>query len=152
MTTAIERLESECNRLEAEASALRAKLSEHESTEAWRWTRHQRHDSDGGLPVPRLELRWEPIDERGYNWRALYSLVHRHFLGHYVTVPMGETRVGGMREPLRDGEVDLPFRDGVHIKHDMRELNVPGFAIYGDHVTKLDPLAQVAPYESGGAQ
>ncbi len=55
-------------------------------------------------------------------------------------VPLGHTKVGGDGRPqIRgDGSIRLPFRDGAHIYHDMKQLGLPGFAILED---KVEPLA-----------
>jgi len=90
------------------------------------------------LPVPRLELRCEPVDD-GTEW--VYSLVYKHFLGHIVFVTFGITRVSGAPavEPIDGGKLQLPMRDGVHIYHDMKELRLPGFAICGETIEQLEP-------------
>lgn len=138
---AIERLEALLDERDAKIAELQEKVDEHEDREAWSWTRHRttEKETDERLPVPRLEIRWEPADENRYNWHARYFLVHRHLLGNIVSVPMGYTRRGGGGEPVRDSEVETPFRDGCHIAHDAAHLGLPAFAVYGDKVTKIEP-------------
>jgi len=87
------------------------------------------------LPVPRLELRCERVDD-GYEW--VYSLVYKHFLDHIVFVTFSITRVSGAIEPTGGGKLRLPMRDGAHIHHDMKELRLPGFAIYGETIEQLE--------------
>ena len=100
------------------------------------WTMHEKLPEDQPLPVPRLEMAWEHEDE--WHVVVLYRLVYRHLLGHCVGVPFGHTRVSGSGvQPLRYGRLDLPFRDGAHIRHDAESLNLPAFLIYEDHVETL---------------
>ncbi len=98
--------------------------------------RAEREDTSG-LPVPRLELRWigEPEDTEG-EWE--YNLVANHFAGGLVFYPLGNTEVmGGTSAYLPNGRIQLPFRDGAHIKHDMKELKLPGFVIRGSKTETL---------------
>lgn len=94
------------------------------------WTRHVKLEDDGGLPVPRLEIRWERDDvaRSGYQWRANYNLVYRHFLGDIIAVPLGRTMVG-CEHPVRNGKIDTPFRDGAHIRHDAAQLGLPAYSV-----------------------
>ena len=139
--TAIERLEGVLNEKDAKIYELEqevAKLEEEQATAQWNWTKHRASEEPEILPVPRLEIRWSKFDE--HNWKATYCLVYRHFLGHAEYVPLGMTKIGGYgKKPLLGDQVALPFRDGAHITHDMATLNLPGFAVYEDHVTELKP-------------
>lgn len=146
--TAIDRLEQLLNEREREVRELKEKLNEIEEQgddKDWRWARHTRHDAkDETLPVPRLELRCTPLDEDWYRWHWVYALVYRHVMGTAVYVPLGGTIVtGGNREegPVRDGKLDLPWRDGVHIRHESEQFNLPAFAICGDIVQELTAAA-----------
>lgn len=106
----------------------------------WGWTIHTKI-SDGenmNLPVPRLEMRWRELDDWGYNWEAQYRLVYRHFLDELVAIPFGNTKRGGDSPPMTNEKVDLPFREGAHIKHDAGTLNLPAFVIYGDEVHPIE--------------
>lgn len=150
------RLENLLSEKEAEADGLRSKLQELQEHEAWRWTRHRvcAADPSPELPVPRLEIRYSAMegDPDGYNGRALYCLVYRHYTHStgglkcddskdcIVFVPIGETRCGGGARPLEPREAQGsggrfagrsygPHRDGAHIRHEMRELTLPGFIV-----------------------
>ena len=94
-------------------------------------------EDDDGLPVPRLELRWTRIDCGEWVWFCEYNLVTLHLLGEYWATPMGGTKRGGARPPMRGEMVDVPFRDNAHIRHDAKQLNLPAFAIWGKKVTRL---------------
>jgi hypothetical protein len=119
------------------------------------WSRHRPWKEDG-LPVPRLELRWK-LTAPG-EAVALFVLVYRHFLDHVEAVPLGQTRCSG--GGYRVGEnrpadmpplfhagtyagmpgLDLPFRDGSHLKHNAKHLGLPAYISTDDgDVTQLDP-------------
>lgn len=139
--TAIDRLEAMLNERDEELAELRAEKQAREDEEHFGWTRHLK-PPESDLPVPRLELRWTAIGEPGWTWLARYCLVYRHFLGHLVAVPLGETRRGGAdgRAPIdRDGRVETPFRDGAHLACDAATLGLPAFAVYGDTATRIEP-------------
>jgi hypothetical protein len=145
--TTVERLEELLNTKDTQIETLQAKLQaykDQEEEENWRWTQHSKSEEKEGLPVPRLEIRWIKLDKNGYNWRAAYNLVYKHLLGDVILVPMGSTtRNGGNgKGPIRDGKVETPFRDGVHIAHEMLTLKLPGFAICDDTVTVLKPYKE----------
>jgi hypothetical protein len=91
------------------------------------WRRETEIQDDGKLPVPRLELVYTPSEGRGWmDYKVLYRLVRRHFLGDLLSTPLGMTSVhGGMGTP----PTDLPFRDGAHILYDAAHLKFPAFKI-----------------------
>ncbi|WP_148039091.1 hypothetical protein [Brevibacillus gelatini] len=91
--------------------------------------------------LPRLQI--ECINVSGDYTEQLwkYELVYKHFTGDIVKVTIGQTerKTGRTKPPIgEDGEIDLPFRDGAHIKHDAIHLNLPAYAICDDIVEKLD--------------
>lgn len=149
--TAVERLEEMLNERDARIEELEGRIEELEGRigdwedsrdeDAWFWTRHEKVDDKDGLPVPRLEIRWTPLGRGRYNWLASYNLAYRHLLGHVMSVPLGATRQSGgdERGPVREGKVETPFRDGVHIMHDAWALKLPAYAVCGDVVTKIEP-------------
>lgn len=78
------------------------------------------------LPVPRLELYWDRIND--YERRCDYLLVHKHFLDDIVATPLGQTIVrGGSDSFFRGDKLDTPFRDGAHAYHDAEHL---GLSLY----------------------
>ncbi|KAF6630537.1 hypothetical protein H6F38_13985 [Paenibacillus sp. EKM208P] len=91
--------------------------------------------------LPRLQIKCVNIssDYRITEWK--YELVYKHFDNDIAYVSLGSTKreTGRTEIPLNeDGTLDLPFRDGVHIKHDAIQLNLPAFAICGDIIQKID--------------
>lgn len=111
------------------------------------WTLHVRLPKEQTLPLPRLELVWEPDGYVGQEWYervAKYRLVYRAFWGDVLAIPLGETRVKGgygTEPPIRAGKIEMPFRDGAHICHDMAALRLPGFLVCGDVVENITHLA-----------
>ena len=131
------------NEKDRQIDKLAERVEELENTldgRTWGWTIHTTvsEDENMNLPVPRLEMRWRELDDWGYNWEAQYRLVHRHFLDHLVAIPLGSTKRGGDSPPMTNEKVDLPFRDGAHIKHDAKALDLPAFVIYGDEVHPIE--------------
>lgn len=116
------------------------------------WTIHEKLPAEQTLPVPRLEMVALPNGYDGNEWYETifkYRLVFKALWGDVLAIPLGETsRKGGSgRRPIYEegspyaGRVDMPFRDGAHICHDMGVLKLPGFAICEDVVTDLSNLA-----------
>lgn len=151
---ALERLESLLQEKQEKIDSLEQQLQERDGEDAWEWTRHQVRSADPspGLPVPRLEIRYRDMEDSGYVVEALYCLVYRH-LTHdtgglrcdgakdcLVFVPMGHTKITGGATGVRpepesgiwDGKMYGPFRDGAHIRHDMKHLMLPGFIVATD--------------------
>lgn len=150
----VERLEELLNEKDEELEAMQAKVEEWEAREAYRWTRHRivynnpgEEDDAPNLPVPRLQLRYEKLTDDGYSFRVVYELVYRHYCADlkgcekFVYVPMGETRIngGGILGADEHGKkkLHLPMRDSCHIAWDGRQLKLPMFALYEDHIEEL---------------
>lgn len=121
-------------------------------------------DAREDLPVPRLELVYTPSAREGvvswHEYRVLYRLVYRHMNRELHAVVFGETRnrgggwdpkrppVNSVEASYRPGKLELPIRDGAHIRRDMVHLKLPAFAIAGDVVEDLADLA-VDPTRGG---
>lgn len=148
---AMERLEELLDAKDEKISDLEGRLEdlERELNVISGWTRHVEYTDAGKvpnpeLPVPRLEVRWQNSLDSGYEVEASYSLVYRHLLGHVVFVPLGVTRRNGSVGSLvnTDGSIDLPFRDGAHLRSDMAQLHLRGFGIYADTVHEYQPCSR----------
>ena len=131
---AIERLETLLDEKDIEITKLQKDLDKlkDDSKRIWEWARHTQLDADiNDLPLPRLEIRCENLGD-WYNWQWTYSLVYKHVTETVVFVPLGSTKCGGSgRMPLDfEGKPDLPFREGVHIRYDAKNMNLPAFAIF----------------------
>ena len=93
------------------------------------------------LPVPRLEIRYFNYEfEDNYNLVAVYSLIYKHFLGEITSLPFGYTRAGyPSKTPINeDGTLQLPFRDGAHIKNEMEQLKLPAYVIYNEQYQVIE--------------
>lgn len=123
----IEELEVECINLEEEL--------EQDTV----WTRHRKVEKDvEGYPVPRLELRWER--KNNHTWTCYYFLIKRHLLDHYEEIPLGQTaRSGSGNEPIFDGKIEMPFRDGAHACYDALHMGLPVYAVLDEKREKIDP-------------
>ena len=110
------------------------------------------------LPSPRLQLRWRKLktSRRGYNWECKYELVHtltpydiRHekemeYSGKSAErkVIMGRTLTETKRTSMYWEEtdlIDIPFRDGAHIRWDSAQLLLPAFVVCGDRAQFIEP-------------
>lgn len=139
----IEDLEAEVEKGNARAEELNDRLRSARAA----WSLPVKLDNDGGLPVPRLELRIEQTDSDrdGYTWQWRYMLVHRHFRGDLVGVTLSITQTTGGGVPMRGDKLDLPFRDGAHIRHDAATLNLPAFVTYKDRAEKIESKRSPLP-------
>lgn len=102
------------------------------------WTDHLELSAVQVLPVPRLEMIFQEASNCEHV--VFYRMVYRHFLGHCVGVPLGETKVSGSAGVLRFSGLSipiLPVRDGAHIKNDMIELGFRGFVCFQDRVWEI---------------
>ena len=125
----LESAEDEIRELKYQVSRLEDRLP---------WTEHLTLE-ESNLPVPRLEMLWEKGKfPRGYNFRCSTRLVYRHTLGHLVGIPFYETLRGSEISPDEYGKIDTPFRDGVHIRNDARQLQLPAFVIWNGKVEQID--------------
>lgn len=88
--------------------------------ETWAQPRKWEHKD---LPVPRLELYWDRIND--YERRCDYFLVRKHFLDDIIATPIGQTIVrGGSGSFMHNERIDTPFRDGAHAFHDAEQLGL----------------------------
>jgi hypothetical protein len=102
--------------------------------------------------MTRLEITWEKVrDERGkviddeYNFKTKYELVLevgpsdiRADDNGECRILIGETNIDRGTDPIDEkGNVETPFRDGVHIQWDSERLKIPGFAVYDGRSTKV---------------
>lgn len=97
------------------------------------WWRHKEIEKIDYLPVPRLQMELVENVEGRYEYKWVYGIVYRHFLGHHVLVPLGITFTSG-NIPSND----LPFRDGAHLRADADHFNFPVFVLRGGTVKSLN--------------
>lgn len=137
--TAIERLEELLNERDNQVQELTERIEafeEQRKDDQWRWARHE-EVKDDDLPTPRLEIRCDVLDPYHQSWT--YAMVYKHLLGHNIRVPLGHTEMNGS---FTRGNSDLtwymPFRDGAHIKNDMKQLNLPAYVIIDGEVQQIE--------------
>jgi hypothetical protein len=160
MKKTLERLEQLLDEKDSKIEELQRELDElkDEEDKNWGWARHRTlKENPEGLPVPRLEIRWHKLSDDGYLARWDYALIYKHFLGHILFIPLGQTSIQGGRgePPIYNGdEIQLPFRDGPHICHDAMHLNIPAFAICEGRIWILsmdeDGTCRQTPFTSLG--
>ena len=136
----LDQKEQEIADLEAEVDELKNTVKQAEAG----WSLPVALKVERNLPVPRLEMLIESRDDFRYvvEWR--YRMIYRHFLGHLVAVPLGYTEsLGGDRNGKAprdfDGKLQLPYRDGAHIKSDAKNLGMPAYIVCGDIEESIDP-------------
>lgn len=146
--TAVERLEGLLDKKDSELSEKSERIDElegHLEHVKGGWTLHLKLPREQTLPVPRLEVVFEPRGWKDHEWCdyvALYRMVYRHFLGHCVAIPIESTKVQrSLNEiPLGpNGKIELPFRMGAHVAHDAAHLKLPAFAVVMDRVEPIVP-------------
>ena len=114
------------------------------------------------LPCPRLQIVWEKDPESEYPNAhiATYELIihegevcrgdirandkdDRPSAG-VIKVELGKTKTSGGGSHIdADGNVNTPFRDGVHMLRDAASLKLPMFAIYEDNVSIIKQNEEV---------
>ena len=134
----LEDRDSTIGELKAQVEAYETEEEEKKYQNAWRWRELRKFTLEENLklPLPRLEMRWE--GEGWSNRMATQFLVYRHFLKHIVAVPLGSTQQGGgydNDDSERQKRTDLPFRDGAHMKSNMRTMGLRGFVVAMDGKT-----------------
>jgi len=123
-----ERLNTQLGLAESDIRELEEKMDSQKSLDEWEW-RHIRQLSEEenlALPLPRMEIRYR-VDE--YNSYADYGLVIRHLLKTIEFIPFSSTRLN--LECAK--ELKLPYRDGVHLLHDLENLKLPGYIVFKDN-------------------
>lgn len=128
--------ENEINSLEDKIASLEHQLDYHK----WSWCRHQIIEDDEfykDIPYPRLEMFLKRISENSwYEIEWVYGIVYKHFSdagynNKLLFIPFSQTnsRGGGkdFTSHFHDGKLELPFRDGLHIKTEAQVLNLPAY-------------------------
>lgn len=124
-TGLLERLNDQIGELEYTNLQLEKKIADQKHFSDWHWRqiRQISEEENLSLPLPRLEIRYRKDD---YNSYADYGLVTRHFAKHIDFTPFSSTRVS---KDYAD-KLELPLRDGAHIIHDGKNLNLPAYVVF----------------------
>jgi hypothetical protein len=129
--------ENEIDELNDKVSNLESLLDYHK----WSWCRHTTLDKSidlyKNIPFPRLEMKLSRVSENNwYEIEWIYGLVYGHFSdvaynNNLLFIPFSQTTsrggAGTFESHFIDSKLDLPFRDGVHIKVDALTLNLPAY-------------------------
>jgi hypothetical protein len=129
---------------ESRIEELEAKIEKMEANydmEKVSWQRHQAFENDTfykQLPYPRLEMRLDRVSRD--SWYAIewvYGLVYKHFTDTgndtLMFIPFSKTTSSGgnmtFENWYKNGELELPYRDSVHIYVDSLLLKLPAFIV-----------------------
>lgn len=89
-----------------------------------------------GLPYPRLEMILTFLGEDNrYGHKWVYGMVMKPYWFNWekdellLFIPFSETKSSGSHELIRNGKMERPFRDGLHIQADSFALSLPAFVI-----------------------
>ena len=143
-----ERLNEELNEKQNEINKLNSKLEKFENDkrlEKLIWMAHSSFENKGlskTMPYPRLEMRLERISlDNWYEIEWVYGLVYRHLNSTFLKeenetllfIPFSRTTSNGgngrFESFFHDNKLDLPFRDGLHIKSEANLLNLPAYIV-----------------------
>lgn len=147
MGKAIEKLEQIIEEQEEKIQELEEKLETLERWKQWTIPRlvdekkmiKQGYNNYNKLPLPRLEMRINPLSEDWYKIEWIYGLVYKHFTGDIIFIPFGQTIGSGNNDKIKT-EFSTPFRDGLHIKTEMQLLNLPGYLLCDGTIKTIDEV------------
>jgi hypothetical protein len=93
------------------------------------------------MPFPRLEMRLRRLSKDSwYSIEWVYGLVYKHAIDTFGEdndtlrfIPISKTTSNGGRGTVdnwcKDGKLNLPFRDSLHIHAESKIFNLPAFII-----------------------
>lgn len=132
--------------LEGKLSAAGERISELEERvrgSEFAWLLDSHVNDDETLPIPRLEIEWVRAKQCPGIHVARYRMVLAHLNGEVYALPMGQTTTQGRADapwpPEFRGYLQLPYRDGAHIHHDMNHLGLRAFVRCAGRVEELSP-------------
>jgi hypothetical protein len=142
--------DDQISELESKIEALESRLD----YSRWQWQQHEAFDNDEfsrQMPFPRLEMRMiRRSKDSWYSIEWIYGLVYKHYGDLYNNmlrfIPFSLTTSNGGHDTferrLIDGKIDLPYRDGTHIRSESALLNLPAFIVCREKgmCQKIDPL------------
>lgn len=142
----LEQKEEELDELKREVERLKYMLDG--SPDGWRVVESIKDDPS--LPIPRLEMAFEPSKEYGWgDYKVIYRLVYQHLVDGLLAVPLGETRIRGGGAANRAEEPDyLPHRDGAHAAHDAPHFGLPLYRVSPSKPAVLVDIANERPYQA----
>ena len=148
MKTLEERLNETIEEKEAKIEELQEKIETIEKNSDLQKLEYQMHEYfkeselQKKLPVPRLEMRFKRVknwrgDDNWYNVLWHYGIVYKHYAETHndtmLFIPISQTTSNGgdgtFKSHFRDGRLDTPFRDGVHIFAESKLFNLPAYIV-----------------------
>lgn len=137
MSTAIEKLEEIIEQQDEKIAELEEQLERNERCAEWQVSRYVNEKNMNAqypgydkLPLPRLEMRVNLLDDNGYRVEYLHGIVYKHFDDSMLFIPYEQTIVTGSRgEQIKNGDIDFPFRQGPHLIGDSIMFNMPAFVL-----------------------
>lgn len=152
-----ERLNETIEEKDEQISELESKIDELEQKldyARWQWQQHEAFENDElskQMPFPRLEMRMiRRSKDNWYSVEYLYGLVYKHYSDLYNNmlrfIPFSLTTSEGGRDTFesrfKDGKLDLPYRDGTHIRSEAALFNLPAFIVCKEKSVcqRIDPL------------
>ena len=130
----LERLNTEIYEKDIRIEELEKEIETIKNIETNKWQHHQffkKTKLTEKLPIPRIQMNyWND----GYNCKWEYGFVFEPFWGQweegfdYQFIPISQTTGSGRRK--FNNNIDLPFRDGKHIKVDAKNFNLPAYFVY----------------------
>jgi hypothetical protein len=152
-----ERLNETIEEKDEQISELESKIDELEQKldyARWQWQQHEAFENDEfskQMPFPRIEMRMiRRSKDSWYSIEWIYGLVYKHYSDLHNNmlrfVPFSLTTSEGGHDTfesrLYNGQIDLPYRDGTHIRSEAALFNLPAFIICREKgvCQKIDPL------------
>lgn len=91
------------------------------------------------LPLPRMEMQINPLTKDWYEVEWLYGLVYRHYDDSIMFIPFGRSTLSSSlnKDMANGGTLVFPHRDGLHIRVEMKMLNLHGYVICQDRIERI---------------
>ena len=95
------------------------------------------------LPLPRLEMQINPITKNWYQIEWIYGIVYKHYNDTLLFIPLAQTTGTGdfskfLKATTRISDSNnLPFRDGLHIRTEMKLFGLRGFVLCDGRIEEI---------------
>lgn len=137
-----ERLNDQINKKDHKIEKLKSKIEQLEfdkDLSRLSWQQHTVFLNDSfskQMPYPRLEMRLQRVSTNNWYYiEWIYGLVYKHFgemdSNYLLFIPFSKTENrggdGSFESHFHKKQLELPFRDGVHIKAEANLLNLPAY-------------------------
>lgn len=94
------------------------------------------------LPLPRFEMIIAPTKNfRGEEWYSVewaYGIVYMHYIDGVKFIPLGRTTGNGGHPRLKRGEIEFPYRDGLHIRTEMKVFDLKGYVMCTGKIKEIN--------------